>query len=232
VLDLPDKIAAQKKTHLVGVFDEFQEMLNFDSSRLLNMMRARFETHNHASYIFSTCDWTRTKRIFEEREGELFGFAHPIDLRGIPEDNLENFLIARYKSGGGVLDREVAKRIVDVSGGHPYYAQQIAHELFHISKAPTVVEFDNAVHIALKRHCLGYSFIWESIRSSLHRKYLLGIAAEPGVPHGKDFVQRHGLKSRSHVQRIEKQLGAKGIVTDGKILDPMFLLWLRDMAQL
>lgn len=48
----------------------------------------------------------------------------------------------------------------------------------------------------------------------------------------KDFVQRHGLKSRSHVQRIEKQLGTKGIVTEGEILDPMFLIWLRDMAQL
>jgi predicted RNA-binding Zn-ribbon protein involved in translation (DUF1610 family) len=232
MLDLPDKIAAQKKMHLVAIFDEFQEMLTFDSSRLLNMMRSRFDMHNHASYIFSTCDWNKTKRIFEEKEGELFRFAHPIDLRGIAENNLEDFLVARYRSGGGALDREVAKRIIDVSGGHPYYAQQIAHELFHMSKTPTVVEFDRAVRLALKRHCLGYSFIWESIRSSLHRRYLLGIAAEPGVPHGKDFVQRHGLKSRSHVQRIEKQLGAKGIVTDGEILDPMFLLWLRDMAQL
>jgi len=232
VLDLPDKIAAQKKRHLVAILDEFQEMLTFDSSRLLNMMRSRFEMHNHASYIFSTCDWNKTRSIFEEKEGELFGLAHPIDLRGIPEDNLEDFLVTRYKSGGGILDREVAKRIVEVSGGHPYYAQQIAHELFHMSKAPTVVEFDRAIRLALKRHCLGYSYIWESIRSPLHRRYLLGVAAEPGVPHGKDFVQRHELKSRSHVQRIEKQLGAKGIVTDGEILDPMLLLWLKDMAQL
>jgi hypothetical protein len=64
----------------------------------------------------------------------------------------------------------------------------------------------------------------------LHRKYLLAVANEPRVAHGEEFVHRHGLRSRSHVQRTEKQLEKKGIVSDGEIIDPMLVLWLRSIA--
>jgi hypothetical protein len=50
------------------------------------------------------------------------------------------------------------------------------------------------------------------------------------APHGADFIKRYALKSRSHVQRAEKQLEAKGIMKDGEVVDPLFVLWLRSVA--
>jgi hypothetical protein len=56
--------------------------------------------------------------------------------------------------------------------------------------------------------------------------------SEPRAAHGREFVTRHGLRSRSHVQRIEKQLEFRGIVEEGEVVDPMFVLWLRSVADL
>jgi hypothetical protein len=75
-----------------------------------------------------------------------------------------------------------------------------------------------------------YSGLWESIKSPLHRKYLLAAANEPRAAHGEEFVLRHNLRSRSHVQRTEKQLEMKGIISDGEIIDPMLVMWLRSIA--
>ncbi len=226
-LDLPEKIATQKRRKFVVILDEFQEMLAFDSGHLLEVMRERFGEHSNVTYIFSGSSWKLMRGVFEQREGAFFRFAHAIDLRGLPEEELEDFLISRYRSGGGKLSKDVAARLVSATAAHPHYSQQIAHELFHISRNPTTDDLEKAVRASLERHGHMFSYMWESIRSPLHRKYLLAIAAEPNVSHGMDFIRRHGLRSRSHVQRIETQLEARGVVNDGEIADPLFLLWLR-----
>jgi hypothetical protein len=68
--------------------------------------------------------------------------------------------------------------------------------------------------------------MWESVKSPLHRRYLKAIAREPGVIHGHEFIERHRLRSTSHIQRIENQLEAKGIIERGEIVDPLFAVWL------
>ena len=67
-------------------------------------------------------------------------------------------------------------------------------------------------------------------RSPLQKRYLIASVTEPLAPHGADFIKRYGLKSRSHVQRAETQLEAKGVIRDGEVIDPLFVLWLRSIA--
>jgi predicted RNA-binding Zn-ribbon protein involved in translation (DUF1610 family) len=227
VLDLPQRVAEQNGKRVVVMFDEFQEVAPIDGGSILKTMRSRFETHRDVSYIFAGSKSSLLQSIFDNKDGAFFKFARTIELEPIDEPTMVGFLIDRFRAGSGKLSKEAAYRIASLSDGYPFYAQQLAHELFHISEIPSLEDVDKAIRLVVEQQSHAYSFIWESIRSPLHRRYLTATAMEPRVPHGAGFVRRYGLRSRSHVQRIEKQLEARGILEDGEVADPLFVLWLR-----
>jgi len=226
-LDLPERIAMQKRKQIIVVLDDFQEIQSFDSFHLLQTLGSRIQQQRNVKYIFSVSKWNVLRKLFEESGAPLCRLAHPIDLRTLPTRELQEFLIRRFKSGGGKLSAEAADNIVSLTEAHPYYAQLLAHELFHLSKSPSIIDTENAMRLAIERHSFAYSLVWESIRSPLQKRYLIGIALEPNMSHGDKFIRRHNLKSRSHIQRIEKQLEARGIISHGQVTDSMFTVWLR-----
>jgi hypothetical protein len=227
VFDLPEKAARRRKRRLVVIFDEFQEIAYMDGVGLLKQMRSRFQNHHNVVYVFSGSKKHLLHQIFEEREGAFFKFARPMELDVIPNKQFEDFLISRFKGAGGNLDRATARMILRKSKGHPYYTQQIAHELFDISKNPSGEgDVEKSVRAAVDHQSPAYTYMWESVKSPLHRRYLKAIASEPGVVHGHEFIERHRLRSTSHIQRIENQLEARGIIERGEIVDPLFAVWL------
>lgn len=226
-LDLPQELAKLKEKHVVVMLDEFQELGLLENAGMLETMRLRFEEHEDVSYVFSGCDPVRMREIFEDEQGAFFKFGRSLELGPIADNELERFLMSRFKSGGGKLTEDEAERIAGVSEGIPYYAQHIGHELFDISHLPTMDEVEMAIDRVVNQHAKAFSMMWESIRSPLHRKYMVAIAREPKVPRGENFVRRYGLRSRSHVQRIESQLRARGITEQGEIKDPILVQWLR-----
>ena len=229
-LDLPESIANQKATRVVVMLDEFQEIATIENPTILQTMRQRFDMHGNVSYLFAGSSRQILHQIFQEKSAPFSDFAHWIELGPIQQSQLERYLMTKFTEAKGRVTKDVADLVVGLSGGYPYYVQKIAHELFHISSAPTLAQAEDAVISVLRHQSPVYSVLWESIKSPLHRKYLLAVANEPRVTHGEEFVLRHSLRSRSHVQRTEKQLEMKGIITDGEIVDPMLVLWLRSIA--
>ena len=229
-LDLPERIAYQKGTRVVVMFDESQELAAIEDPTILQTMRRRFEMHGNVSYLFSGSSWQILHQMFQEKSAPFSDFAHWYELGPIQQSQLEKYLMTKFTEAKGRLTKDVADLVVGLSGGYPYYAQKIAHELFHISSSPTMTQAEEAVISVLRHQSPVYSVLWESMKSPLHRKYLLAAANEPRVTHGEGFVLRHNLRSRSHVQRTEKQLEMKGVIRDGEITDPMFVLWLRSIT--
>jgi len=209
------------------MLDEFQELAALENPMTLYLMRRRFAMHGNVSYIFAGSDRYVLNRLFQEKHSPFHKFAHWIDLGPLSAKALRELMISQFKEAKGKLDVDMAKKIVDLSGGSPHYAKMIAHELLHVSSNPTDEDLQEALMMAVNHHSHAYSATWTTIRSPLHRRYLLAAANEPRVPKGLDFVRRHNLKSRSHVQRIEKQLEQKGLIDRGEIVDPIFLIWLR-----
>lgn len=229
-LDLPESIANQKAMRVVVMMDEFQEIATIGNPMILQTMRQRFDMHGNVSYLFAGNSKQTLSQLFQAKSAPFSDFAHWIELGPIQQSQLEKYLMMKFTEAKGRLTKDIADLIVGLSGGYPYYAQKIAHELFHISPSPSYTQAEEAVISVLKHRSPVYSVLWESIRSPLHRKYLLAAANEPRVAHGEEFVRRHSLRSRSHVQKTEKQLETKGIVSDGEIIDPMLVLWLRSIA--
>jgi len=226
-LDLPQRLSELKGKHVVMMFDNAEGLSELGDGRMAEAMRLKFEEHEDVSYVFTGTACKSMRGMFEDRGGAFYKFARTIELGRIADAALQRFLMSRFRSGGGGLTEEAAIRVAGVSEGIPGYAQHIGHELFHISKKPEMSDVETAIRRVVGQQSRAYALLWESIKSPLHRRYLFAVAREPGAPHGESFVKRYNLRSRSHIQRIESQLGARGIVRHGEILDPFFVVWLR-----
>lgn len=228
VFDLAEKVAIKKKKHLVVIFDEFQEVGNLDGVALLKIMRSRFQMHKHVTYVFSGSKRHMLLRMFEEPEAAFFKFARSMELGPIPRREFRAFLTERFRSSGGAIDAKSIETILDAARDNPYYVQQIAFELFLMTKKPKYPDdVEASITSTLEHQSPVLSFLWDSVKSPLQKRYLLAVAAETGPRRGADFVIRHGLRSASNVQKIIKNLDERGITDRGEIIDPMFVLWLR-----
>ncbi|MGQ9587233.1 MAG: AAA family ATPase [Thermoplasmata archaeon] len=231
VLDLPERIAKKRRRRVVIIFDEFQEIGQLDGVALLKAIRSRIQKHKQVSYIFAGSKKHLLLSIFEEREGAFYKSAKPLELGPMPRADFEKFLIGRFAAAGGRLNPEAAKAVVEVCRGNPYYVQQVAHELFNISTRPRWPrDFEAAVSAALAHQSPAFSAVWDSLKSQIQRRYLIAVARESGAAHGSEFIERHRLKSPSHVQKAVRQLDARGLTEEGEIVDPMFALWLRQLT--
>jgi len=231
VLDLPEKIAKKRGKRVVVVLDEFQELLSIGGVQMLKRMRSRIQHHKHATYIFSGSKRHLLRQMFQEEEGAFYKSARPFELGPISRSSFEGFIVKKFEESSGSIEPRLAKRIVDVSQGYPYYVQQISHELFDITNKPRKSEeVEEAIRNAVEHHVPSFLVVWDSVRSQLQRRYLIAVAKEPGVGHGTGFIEKYGLKSYSHKQRIEKQLQARGLIESGDLVDPMLALWLRSLS--
>ncbi len=227
VLDLPETIARKRGKRVVVIFDEFQEVASLDGVGLLKAMRSRLQAHEHVSYVFAGSKRRLLLSIFEEQEGAFFKSAKPMELGPIPGPDFERFIISRFADAGGPLPPEAARFVVEVCRGNSYYVQQVAHELFNLSISPRWPEdVEAAVDAAIAHQSPAFHFLWDSVRSQMQRRYLLGISKEPGQALRAEFIERHRMKSASHVQKASGQLTARGIVENGEIVDPLFAMWL------
>ena len=232
IFDLAEAVGKKRKKRVIVLFDEFQEISSLDGVALLKLMRSRFQMHTNATYLFSGSKRHLLLSIFEETEGAFYHFAKPIGLGPIPKSVLKRFLADKFNSQGGHIDAKSIERILNVSRGSPYVVQHIAFELFSVSRRPKYPrDVDAAIQSAVRAGSPAYAMIWDSIKSSLQRRYLLAVAAEPGVIHGTSFIEGYGLRSTSHVQKIAKNLDSKGITEGGEIVNPLFALWLKSLSQ-
>jgi len=231
VLDMPERIARKRGRRIVVMFDEFQEIGALDGPDLLKLMRSRFQSQEHVSYIFAGSKKHLLLEMFEEREGAFFKSARSMELGPIPTADFEKFLVKRFHDAGGRLNPEIAKRTVEVSLGNSYYVQQLAYELFNISQRPSLGDLESAVSVTLAHQSPAFSFLWDSVKSRMQRRYLIAAAREPDAPRGADYIERYRLRSAAHVQRCVKQLDARGVTERGRIVDPMLRLWLRHLSE-
>lgn len=231
VLDLPERIARKRDKRLVVMFDEFQEIGALDGKALLKSMRARIQAHKHVSYVFAGSKRHLLLQMFEESEGAFYKSARPMVLGPIPTDDFKRFLVRRFHAAGGTLTPELAGNIVELAQGNSYYVQQLAYELFDVSPRPVPTDLEKAVVTTLAHQSPAFSFLWDSVKSQMQRRYLLAAAREPGVPHGAEFIRRHQLKTPAHLQKCVKQLDARGLTEGGRIIDPVLTLWLRGLGE-
>lgn len=229
VYELPEKIAEDYKRRVVVIFDEFQEISQFDGKQFEKKMRSFIQHHSEVCYIFMGSKTHIILEMFSDPGRAFYRSAKVYPLPPICTVELVNFMCKRFKSGSKEISNLLAKKIVELSKNIPYYVQMLSSTIW-LNAKDEVKDCDtkNALEeILLSQNELFYS--WRDFCSP-HQRAVLSALVKIDEIFSQDNRLLCNLGSSASVQTSLKALMKNGLVAkdNGKyhIVDPFFQIWL------
>jgi Holliday junction resolvase len=128
-LDLPEQLARAANTPMVAAWDEFQE-LPVTSGRhgfdVLATMRSVWQRHRRVAYVISGSEPTVLRELATAKRSPFFQHFDLMELGPMSDEDGVKLVV---EASEGAVSGEVARRLVGVVGGHPFYLQVLGDEL-------------------------------------------------------------------------------------------------------
>ena len=235
VLDAPARLAEKVKKRVVMVFDEFQRITEYGDDLVERMFRSRTQHHRGICYLLLGSRKHVMQEMFLDASRPLYRAAGHYPIGMIAARHWMPFIRERFEAAGKSVDEVHIGKLIDLTDGHPFYTQHLAHALWEITAPGDVVTEERlaeALDTVLRREEAAYAILWETLSRSQQR-LLRGLAAEgrDAQPFSKDFVGRYGLGTSSSVQTAARTLIERDVVDREagslSIVDRFFRLWLR-----
>lgn len=174
VLNLPFAYAKQKNRQVVVVFDEFQEIEQFD---LENKFRSIIQTHGReVGYLFSGSKKSILGQMFHDASKAFYKSVKHVHIAEISLEDWVDFIQTKFDSTGKVIGLHHIEEAFRLTQGFPYYMQQLMFEVWN----ETEHDVDDALvqkavqHMVEREYDL-YSLIWSSLTPNQKKtvKYIL-----------------------------------------------------------
>lgn len=239
ILNLPEKIAAQKKFHIIICIDEFQNCSDFREPILFQKrLRTEWQHHQHVTYCLYGSRQHMIAGLFEKQSMPFYKFGDVVYLPKISRVDWLHFIQKQFKSTRKSISEEMANTIAALVEDHSYYVQQLCYLVWSLSsKTVTKQIIATAVETLLSQNALLYTRDTEELTNMQHN-FLKAIAS--GIHKGlssKDVLNDYRLGTSANVLKIKKALLQKELIDetgDGVFfLDPAYRLWFqRNMLQM
>jgi AAA+ ATPase superfamily predicted ATPase len=232
LLELPGRIAAERKRRTVLVLDEFQEVVRLDEA-LPGVMRSIFQTQPEVCHVYLGSKRHILESLFDDRNQPFWHSARHMGLGRIPHAAFAPYLRARFEATERDVDDEAVALLLEITDGHPYATQELAFFTWthvphgHAARVEDVraglADVLNAEHNNLAR-------IWDGATQN-ERLVLLALRAGPRSIYAEETRRTAGLPSPTFVQRAVGALVREDVVekqADGRyaICEPFFTAWL------
>jgi len=228
VLELPFRYAEHQNKKVVVVFDEFQEVVNIGIEEKL---RSVLQHHGDiVSYVFLGSKKSMMKSLFFDKNKPFYKSVKHVPIDKIDSSDWEEYIKHGFESHGKQIPEECIAAILEVSKGFPYYSQQIAYELFHMSdihvETPMV---QVAVDSILEKEEDLFWNEWNHLSQNQKKALKLLIYAEGENIYSRETMDHFHFTSSSLKKAIEGVL-AKDVVDQKAgtyyFQDPLFEYWL------
>jgi hypothetical protein len=228
ILDAPQKLAERKKKAVVVAFDEFQEIENLDGEQMQREIRSKIQHHKNVTYVFAGSRKHLLDKIFADKTKPLYRIGKPLHLGPIPAKDFVDFIRKKFELNRICLSESIVHEIVSITECHPYYTQQLCHEIWNLLDPGFDVDTPHvreAIQNVLIAQNYAFTTIWESLPS--HQRALLrGIALDGGAKiFSGEFIVRHSLGTPSNVQKATRYLVERGLlerVDEGYTISDIF----------
>lgn len=220
VLELIEK-AHSEHDRMIVVFDEFQEILDLEA-HLDKKMRAIMQTQHHVNYILMGSQESMMTDIFERKKSPFYHFGQLMRLDKLPRADFRQYLTERLHACFPENADALADEILDYTGCHPYYTQQLASVVWQIRmlQPETTDVMALSIDQIVTSHGLDYERLWANFNRT--SKWILQQLAS-----GKPL--QDGSHPTSTVYSALKRLQKDGyaIYSDRyEIEDPFFKEWI------
>ena len=223
---LEDVMALIEKAHtqedrIIVVLDEFQDILEI-ASHLDKQLRSIMQTQKNINYILLGSQESMMTEIFERKKSPFYHFGQLMRLEKLPREEFHNYLSERLKSCFPNNSNDLSDSILDYTGCHPYYSQQLAANVWTIGtlQPEQTDPIATAIDYIVTSHGLDYERMWMNI--SRTSKWILQRLAS------KSILQT-GEYPTSTIYSALKRLQKDGYVIYSdryEIEDPFFREWI------
>lgn len=220
VMTLIEK-AYSEEDRLIVVLDEFQEILDLDPN-LDKKLRSIMQNQKHINYILLGSQESMMTEIFEMKKSPFYHFGQLMRLGKLPREEFHQYLSERLARCFPEDCGELSDRILDYTGCHPYYTQQLAANVWQIA----VLQPDNddvfkaAIEQIVTTHGLDYERLWMNFNRT--NKWILQRLATNEALQSGDY-------RTSTVYSALKRLQKEGYVIYSdryELEDPFFKEWI------
>lgn len=231
ILDLPEKIAADKGIRLVICIDEFQNTANFSEASLFHKrLRAAWQNQQMVTYCLYGSRQHMMTALFDKQSMPFYKFGENLQLGRISSADWVSFIIRQFHFTGKSIEGPLAEEIASTVKCHSYYVQQLSHLVWQrtIDKATEGI-IAAALDDLLSQNALLYLRDTEML-SETQLNFLKALAS--GITMGlssQENLRRFKLGSSANVTKIKKALVEKELIEihgkDAEFLDPAYELW-------
>lgn len=228
VFGLMEKLGEKEK--LIVVMDEFQEIKNLDSN-LDKQLRAVMQIQKRINYVFLGSQESMMEEIFEKKKSPFYHFGMLMRLNKIPYADFFRYASERLcPLCNPPASETIARNILEFSGCHPYYTQQLAYQVWNLLESGSSTEHitEKAVESLLMLHDFDYERLWMTIHKT--DKRVLVILAKQEISPLESGSGMAASTAFSSLKRLSKQ----GYVIKNdryEIDDPFFRRWILHQIQ-
>jgi AAA+ ATPase superfamily predicted ATPase len=235
-LRLPERVAEDCGLKVFVAWDEFQEVAGLASGRHgadpIPVMRSIWQRHERVAYVISGSKPSMLKELASGERSPFFQHFSLMELGPFGTDDA-----VRLLTDAAPLDRPVpkplARRAVDVLGGHPFYLQLLGEGLMEHPPPYDESALKQALQELLFSRTGRLSLYLQNVFSGLVGRSTYLAQALKALAEGPrrltDVAKAIGSPSGSTVRYLERLKDAVQRRDDGlyALADPVFGLWLR-----
>ena len=235
ILDLPEKIAADRKMKIVICIDEFQQIGMFSSPKEFQAtLRSKWQLQQHVSYCLYGSRRHMMMEVFGKVSMPFYKFGAIYFLEKIDRAFWPDYISREFRNTGKIITAEQCERIVQLADNNPYYVQQLAQTTWLHCQSDSCADSDitEAFDDILRQQGELNRALTLSLTISQQNLLHAMSAGEKNLSSQK-VLKEYNLKSSTEVSRARKALIANDILDDfGKqysFEDPLYEYWLKNV---
>ena len=232
LLELLGRLASERRRRVVMIFDEFQEIVELDR-RYPNLLRAVFQTQPEVAHVYLGSKRHVLDQIFGDRNEPFWRSAKKLEIGLIGKELFARFVRARFERTDKGITESAAARLLDLTTGHPYATQELAHEVWERTPSGAFAyesDVDAGLDNVLRAEHNHLEQLWADAPRT-QRRLLTALAAEPTPsPYAEDYRLAYDLPPAPTLQSALTALTRKELVgrlEDGTIaiVEPFLAAW-------
>jgi len=216
IFDLPQKLAEEKKRNFVVVFDEFQEIREFNGEAIEKAMRASIQHHDKVAYLFSGSKRHLLYDMVANRNRAFYMMGRVINLEKIPRAEFMDFILDIFQKTDFSVENGSIEKVLDLVEDFPYNAQFFCHKLwddFYDTKSIKLSEIEPILNQIITENTPVFLSIWDDL--SLVQRRLLEAIVHAG---SKEFLTEESIKKYDLANISIAQTALKSLM-EKQILD-------------
>lgn len=230
ILNLPQRIAANKGIKIIICIDEFQNLSTLsDYDTLEAKMRTVWQHQTDVSYCLYGSKRHMMIDIFNSSSKPFYRFGQIMFLNKIATGEWVKYIVDRFSSTGKKISEELAEKIVLLVNNHSWYVQQLAHFVWlSTEKEVTENNINNGIKDIINNNLPLYISECENL-SVTQLNMLVAICKGEKQLSSIKTMQEYSLGTPQNITKNKTILQSKDILNktvDGlEFLDPVFEKW-------